>query len=127
MLVGREDRKFSARVVQRVDDRQQIHRHVDRTGDSRHLGRRQLAAGVDAVRNHQHCAMPVVALGNCTGRLGYGIEERRIPHGVPFETDRRTRARSLVNSTTSLKARVEREERRFVARVLRFMVATPTA
>ena len=75
-------------------------------------GRRHAAARVHAVRDHEHCAMPVVALAPRPGRLANRIEERRdCPTACPSRLTRRTRSQvfgELHDLLTSVESNVKR-------------------
>src|SRR5690349_3726383 len=73
---GSNDRQLAARVIERVDDRQEIHGHVNRAGNTRDLRSFHLAAGIHAIGDHQHRAMLVLALANGLRRRRNGVVER---------------------------------------------------
>src|SRR5262249_29416443 len=61
--------KFTVRMIGRVHDGQEIHRHVDGARHTRYLRGRQLAPGIHTVRNHEQRAMLVGALAHEARRL----------------------------------------------------------
>jgi hypothetical protein len=106
---------FCSRIVDGRHDGEDVDRHIDLAGDGRHVRGLQSARVVPTVCKNDNGAPPAFAFPGTPGGLRDRIVERRCPeghdggHGVRqcFETRRKR--------LDFLEARIERENRRFIA------------